>query len=296
MPFSGTAPSPTHLIAHLSDPHIISRGRLLGGHIDTVAQLRQCLSRVEASGLPFDALVVSGDLTDQGEPEAYLLFREIVEPVAERLGAQLVVTGGNHDERRALARGLYDTETEEPQDRVTVVNGLRIIDVDTAVPGYHHGGLSDAQFAWLSSELATPSPHGTILVTHHPPIRYRSAVMQLIDFDEPSRLAALLAGTDVRAILCGHLHVTTSGTLERLPVFVAGGVSYVDDVGAPGDELIAVAGPQSWNIVEVHADQIVSTVVPVERHAGWPALPAGVWEYMQTVPEGDRRAIFSRKR
>lgn len=290
-----TAP-PSHLIAHLSDTHVISRGRLLGGHIDTVAQLRQCLSRIELSHLPFDALVVSGDLTDQGEPEAYRLFRELVEPVAERLGAQLVLTGGNHDDRRALAQSLYDTDTEDPQDRVTWVNGLRIVDVDTAVPGYHHGGLSDVQYHWISGELATPAPHGTILVMHHPPIRYRSTVMQLLDFDDPSRLAGILAGTDVRAILSGHLHVTSSGTLAGIPVIVAGGVSYVDDVGAPGDELMAVAGPQSWNIVEVHPDQVVSTVVPVDQHPTWPALPAGVWEYMQTVPEQNRRAVFSRKR
>jgi hypothetical protein len=131
---------------------------------------------------------------------------------------------------------------------------------------------------------------------HHPPIPYRSAVMQLLDFDEPDRLAAALQGTDVRAILSGHLHVTTFGTLAGIPVLVAGGVSYVDDVGVPGEDLMAVDGPQSWNIIEVHPDQIVATVVPVEQHKTWPALPEGVMDYMRTVPEGDRREVFSRKR
>jgi 3',5'-cyclic AMP phosphodiesterase CpdA len=292
----GSPSPPSHLIAHLSDPHVIPGDRLLGGHIDTVDRFRQCLARVEASALPFDAVIVSGDLADQGEPEAYRLFREMIEPVVERLGAQLVLTGGNHDERRPLARGLYDLDTDEPQDRVTWVNGLRIIDVDTAVPGYHHGGLSDGQFDWLSGELATPAPHGTLLVMHHPPIVYRSPVMQLLDFDEPGRLAEVLRGTDVRAILSGHLHVTTFGTLSGIPVHVAGGVCYVDDVGVPGDDLMAVDGPQSWNIVEVHPDQVVATVVPVEQHKTWPALPEGVMAYMATVPEADRRGVFSRKR
>lgn len=292
----GSQLPPSHLIAHLSDPHVIPGDRRLGGHIDTVDQFRQCLARVEASGLPFDAVIVSGDLADQGEPAAYRLFREIIEPVVERLGAQLVLTGGNHDERGPLAKGLYDLDTDAPQDRVTWVKDLRIIDVDTAVPGYHHGGLSDDQFAWLSSELATQAPHGTLLVMHHPPIVYRSPVMQLLDFDDPGRLAEVLSGTDVRVILSGHLHVTTFGTLAGIPVLVAGGVCYVDDVGMPGDDLMAIDGPQSWNIVEVHPDQVVATVVPVEEHKTWPALPAGVMEYMATVPETDRREVFSRKR
>ncbi len=292
----GSSRPPSHLIAHLSDPHLIPGERLLGGHIDTVAQFRTCLDRVEGAGVAFDAVVVSGDIADQGEPRAYELFRELVDPVVERLGAQLVVTGGNHDERGPLARGIYGRDTADPQDTVTWVRGLRIIDVDTALPGYHHGSLSEAQFDWLANELGTPAEHGTLLVMHHPPIIYRSPVMQLLDFDEPARLAALLADTDVRGILSGHLHVTTFGTLARIPVFVAGGVSYVDDVGVPGDDLMAVDGPQSWNLVEVHADQVVATVVPVEQHKTWPALPDGVMEYMATVPVEDRREVFSKKR
>lgn len=285
-----------HVIAHLSDSHLLAGDRLLGGHIDTVSQFRQCLDRVEGAGIPFDALVVSGDLTDTADPAAYELFRELADPVVRRLGCELVVTGGNHDERGPLARGLYGIDTDAPQDRVTWVRGLRIIDLDTAVPGYHHGGLSEGQFDWLAGQLAEPAPSGTLLVMHHPPIIYRSPVMQLLDFDDPERLARMLAGTDVRGILSGHLHVTTFGTLAGTPVFVAGGVSYVDDVGVPGDDLMAIDGPQSWNIIEVHADQVVGTVVPVDQHKTWPALPAGVMEYLDTVPPADRREILSRKR
>jgi 3',5'-cyclic AMP phosphodiesterase CpdA len=296
MVFTGSRPAPTHVLAHLSDMHLIAGGGLLQGHIDTVAQLRKALEKVEASGERLDALVLSGDLTDSAQPEAYATLRELVEPVAERLGATVVVTGGNHDERRPLAQGWYGLDTDEPQDRVTVVRGLRIIDVDSALPGFHHGGFSEAQYAWLARELATPAEHGTILVMHHPPITYRSPVMQLLDFDDPDRLRAALEGTDVRAILSGHLHVTSFGTLGHVPVLVAGGVSYVDDVGAPRELLMGVDGPQSWNLVEVHADHVVATVAPVEQHPTWPSLSDAVVDYMATVPEEERRTVFSTKR
>ena len=296
MAFTGSRPDPTHVIAHLSDPHLIAGEGLLAGHIDTVEQLRKALARVEASGERIDVLVLSGDLADSGDPAAYALLRELVEPVVERLGCALVMTGGNHDERQPMAQVLYGADTDAPQDTVTTVRGLRVIAVDSAVPGYHHGGLSDDQYAWLERELATPAEHGTVLVVHHAPIIYRSSVMQLLDFDDVSRLRATLDGTDVRVVLSGHLHVTSFGMLGDVPVFVAGGVSYVDDVGAPRELLMGVDGPQSWNLVEVHADQVVGPVVPIEQHKTWPALPEAVMEFMATVPEEDRREVFSRKR
>ena len=40
MAFTGSRPDPTHVIAHLSDPHLIAGGGLIAGHIDTREQLR----------------------------------------------------------------------------------------------------------------------------------------------------------------------------------------------------------------------------------------------------------------
>jgi 3',5'-cyclic AMP phosphodiesterase CpdA len=301
MALSGGRPAPTHVIAHLSDPHLLGspQGRL-AGRIDTADQLRRALARVESSGEPIDALVISGDLADRGELAAYELLLSMVMPVVERLGCELVLTGGNHDERAPLARVLFGVEDDGPQDRVTMARGLRLITLDSAVPGYHHGGFSDDQYVWLARELATPAEHGTILVIHHPPITYRSPIMQLLDFDDVDRLRQALVGTDVRAVLSGHLHVTSFGMLGHVPVIVAGGVSYVDDAGAPRELLMGVDGPQSWNLVEVHPGEgdaagVVATVVPVSQHDTWPALSDAVVDYMATVPVQDQREVFSRK-
>ncbi len=291
---AGHAP-PTHVIAHLSDPHLLADGSLLGGRIDTVGQLRRALDRVVASGERVDVVAISGDLTARADPAAYALLLDVVAPTLERLGARLVLTGGNHDERGPLARAVAGTTSDAPLDTSTTVRGLRVIGMDSAVPGHHHGGFAPEQYRWLANELAHPTEHGTVLVMHHPPIVYRSPIMQLLDFDDPDRLAAVLRGSDVRAILCGHLHVTTFGTLAGIPVLVAGGVSYVDDAGAAREELMAVDGPQSWNLVELHADQVVSTVVPVAQHPSWPALSDEVRAFMATVPPDEQRAVFSRK-
>ena len=127
----GQHPAPTHVVAHLSDTHLLAGGALLGGAIDTAAHLRDALARLELAAPAADALVVSGDCTDLGEPEAYALLRELVEPVAERMGATVVYAAGNHDERAPMWRVLHDVDSDAPYDGVHEVAGLRIVSLDT---------------------------------------------------------------------------------------------------------------------------------------------------------------------
>src|SRR4029079_5981510 len=107
---------------------------------------------------------------------------------------------------------------------------LRIVSLDTSVPGYHHGEISDAQLAWLADVLATPAPHGTLLALHHPPIpvpMLRAA--EIIELIDQHSLAAVLAGTDVRAILGGHFHFSSHATFAGIPVSVASASCYTSD-------------------------------------------------------------------
>ena len=165
----GQYPTPRHVIAHVSDPHLLADS-LQYGVIDTRAHLERALGRLAAVHPRPQALVFTGDLADRAEPAAYARLRELVEPAAAAMGAQVVWVMGNHDERTAYAQGLFDSDDDGPQDRVHDVDGLRIVALDTSVPGYHHGEVTDDQLAWLADVLATPAEHGTILALHHPPI------------------------------------------------------------------------------------------------------------------------------
>src|SRR3546814_12565775 len=77
---------------------------------------------------------------------------------------------GNHDDRASFREHLLPAEEAEspssPVDRVDELDGLRIVTLDTSVPGFHHGEISDAQLDWLAGVLSTPAPLGTILALH----------------------------------------------------------------------------------------------------------------------------------
>ena len=95
---------------------------------------------------------------------------------------------------RRTRRSSSAPRSDEPQDRVVEVDGLRVVALDTSVPGYHHGELEPGQLAWLADVLATPAPHGTLLAMHHPPIpvpMLRAA--ELIELADQHRLAEVVA-------------------------------------------------------------------------------------------------------
>ena len=152
----GQLAPPSHVVAHLSDTHLLAGDARQYDAIDTVANFTRALDRVSRIDPPPQALVLTGDLADLGEPAAYRRLRELVEPLADRIGAQVIWCMGNHDERAAYSRELFGEESDAPQDRVYDVAGLRIVSLDTSVPGWHHGEITDEQLAWLARRAGDP--------------------------------------------------------------------------------------------------------------------------------------------
>jgi Icc protein len=295
IPF-GQLPPPSHVVAHLSDTHLLAGDARQYGAIDTVGHFRTALERLARIDPPPQAIVLTGDLADRGEPEAYRVLRGLVESAAAGIGAQVVWCMGNHDERAAYSRELFGAESEAPQDRVYDVAGLRIVSLDTTVPGWHHGELTDDQLTWLTDVLATPAEHGTVLALHHPPIPSPLVpAAEIIELLDTERLAAVLRGTDVRTILGGHYHFTSHSTFAGIPVSVAAATCYTVDT-APLDRLIsAVDGHQAFNVVHVYDDRVVHSVVPVPSAPEVDGFGTDVAPLLEALSPAERLDMVSRK-
>lgn len=259
-------PRPDLTLVHISDTHLLSDGERLYGRVDSEALLRELLAGLEATGRRPDALVFTGDLADSGEADAYERLGSLVEPVAERMGARIIWAMGNHDNRSAFrTRLLGESAGDDPIDRVDEIRGLRIITLDTTVPGHHHGEVSDDQLAWLATELARPSLEGTILVMHHPPIPSVLDLAVSVELRDQARLAAILQGSDVRAILAGHLHHSSMATFAGIPVSVASASCYTQDLLVPEGGTRGRDGARAFNLVSVYPTTVLHSVVPVEH-------------------------------
>jgi 3',5'-cyclic AMP phosphodiesterase CpdA len=302
----GQHPVATHLVVHLSDTHFLAEAAPLYGSLDTDSTVICALRQIERLGLVPDVLVFTGDIADRGQSDAYRRIRGLVETAATRWGSAVVWVMGNHDDRAAFRADLLGQPvTREaalnpvntpPVDSVITVNGLRLIALDTSVPGYHHGELTDAQLDWLAEELREPAAHGTILALHHPPIATPIGLMTVLELREQHRLARVVAGRDIRSILGGHLHYSTHGLFAGIPVSVAAATCYTMDLTAPHRELTGVNGGQSLNLVYVYDGQLVHSQVPIGDFPAVSHFDDGFLARIEALSPAGRLDAFSRQR
>jgi 3',5'-cyclic AMP phosphodiesterase CpdA len=126
--------------------------------------------------------------------------------------------------------------------------------------------LTEHQLRWLVGVLAEPAPKGTIIAMHHPPMPGVQPLTQLVELRGQRAFADVVRGTDVRAIIAGHLHYSSFSTFAGIPVSVASATCYTQDlVGEVLDDgTRSTRGRdthQSYNLVQIFEDTIVHAVV-----------------------------------
>jgi 3',5'-cyclic AMP phosphodiesterase CpdA len=164
---------------------------------------------------------------------------------------------------------------------VSQVSGLRVITLDSLVPGSVHGFVGDGQLAWLRSLLDQPAPAGSVVIVHHAPIALDStARMKSVNLQNASELADTVSGTDVRAVLCGHFHLQLSGSLDGIPVWVTPGVVTRLDLTAPwhlervvkgaGASVVDLGGPGSpmFHVLQARDPEAGAPVYLVDAVSG----------------------------
>lgn len=195
------------MFVQLTDLHIREPGQLAYGRIDTAPYLRRAVRSVLALRQRPDAVLITGDLVDSGRAAEYAHLAELLAP----LPMPVYLMPGNHDDREALrssfpahtylgAHGFVQYSVE--------LGGIRLIALDTVVPGEGHGALCDERLAWLALQLQQHAQEPVIVAMHHPPFRTLIGHMDGIGLQRgAAELDTLIARhPNVERVICGHLH------------------------------------------------------------------------------------------
>jgi 3',5'-cyclic-AMP phosphodiesterase len=194
------------LIAQISDFHLKAGGRVTYRVVDTAACLARAVATVAALDPAPDIVVATGDLTDAGGPEEYELLRELLAPLKQ----PVYLIPGNHDEREAMRRAFADVGYLPASGflHYTVEDHpLRVVALDTLVPGEAGGRLCEQRLRWLEDALAAAPECPTLIIMHHPPFVTGIAYMDRMGLSGAAEFAAVLSRhPQVERVLCGHLH------------------------------------------------------------------------------------------
>src|SRR6516164_7514759 len=142
------------IVIQLSDPHILAPGELLYGRFDTAEFLARSVAEINRLDPLPDVAVITGDLVDHGEPAEYEHLRALLSPLA----MPVFVIPGNHDAREPL-RAAFAADGYLPADgflQFTIEDyPVRLVALDTLIPGEAGGLLCSERLAWLDYALAS---------------------------------------------------------------------------------------------------------------------------------------------
>lgn len=195
------------IIAQISDFHLRADGALAHGIVDTTEALAAAVARLRALQPQPDVVLATGDLVDEGTPDDYALLRRTLAP----LQVPMFLVPGNRDNRQNL-RAEFEAEGFLPKNGSTlhfVVDRfpVRLIGLDSTVPGAKTGAMDTTGLDWLEARLSEAPRRPTVIFMHHPPFRTAVPFMDEQDFDGADRLEALVRRhPQVERVVCGHLH------------------------------------------------------------------------------------------
>jgi 3',5'-cyclic-AMP phosphodiesterase len=222
------------LIAQLSDPHFVPNVRLFG-RLDTAGFLERAIGHLNA--LAPDVVLITGDLTNDGDEQAYAAFAGIV----SGLRAPYFVLTGNHDDREIMrARFAGHLPGSGPLAYAIERFPVRLIALDTLVDGEPWGRLGPEQLEWLDARLLEMPDRPTVVALHHPPFRTGIGHMDRSMLRDAEALAAVVGRHgQVERVLCGHVH-------RAIQCRFAGTLAQSAPSCAHQAELVLGEAPETW--------------------------------------------------
>jgi Icc protein len=248
------------LLAQLSDPHI---GGEWGGP-DPVAGLAAAVDAVRRLPQRPHAVLLTGDVADNAADAEYRRAVELLAP----LEAPVYPLPGNHDQRDGLRR--HFRLAGAAGDRVhyaAELGPLRLIALDTLLPGQDGGALGTGQLAWLEAELSAAPGAPTLLAMHHPPFVTGVPVFDEIGLAEEDRvaLAAIVERhPQVRRIVAGHVHQPIAGSVGGRPALTVPSTYVQFGLDLVSSDLRKLAEPAGFAVHTVQDGDVVSHVLAVD--------------------------------
>jgi len=196
------------LIAHISDLHIAGWEKKAYGIAPTAENLACCVDHINQLVPEPDLVLVTGDITYSGLVEE----AERAASILGQLQYPFYVIPGNHDVRSTLWSVFGGQACPSMNQGFTnyVIEGypVRLIGIDSTVPGEPGGEICKVRAAWLDERLSEAKEQPTVIFMHHPPVKCGVLETDVDGFVGADRFRDIVEKySNIKSILCGHIHL-----------------------------------------------------------------------------------------
>lgn len=245
------------LIAQLTDTHVVAWDTDTELYVDNNDRAATAVAQLNVESPPPAAVVMTGDLVNDARPAEYDALGELLEP----LEIDVLPLPGNHDDRTLLRARFADFAwgDHEHLSWVRIVDGVRIVGLDSTRSGFHGAEIDDERASWLQAVLDAPHAGVTLLAMHHPPFVTGIDWMDRAGFVGLDRFAEIVRGSPVDRIVCGHMHRPIGSSVGGVAAQVA--MSTVQHVAldlAPAAQVSLVRDPVGYQIHRIAGGDVVT--------------------------------------
>lgn len=242
-------------IAQISDCHLFAGSQALHHQANVYHNLKAVLTHLANTTChKLDALVFTGDLTQDHTLESYQRFNELVS--VSNLTCPVYFTPGNHDERALLDSELNASIISRAKDFQLGNWSVKLIDSKGETPA---GFVSQQELL----KVKAPSNHSQheLVFMHHHPVDVGYFIDRHGLENQEGFWQAVNQNKHIRAVACGHVHndLVLSGKEfgSDVPLFTCPATSIQFDKAAPtvkNSEL----GP-AYRLFNLHSNGGVTT-------------------------------------
>jgi len=221
------------LIVQLSDIHVGSQFKP-----KTFAKVVN-----EVNKLNPDAIIITGDLTNEGLINEY---KECKKLVSKFKAKKIITISGNHDYRNT---GYLAFRKFFPFQTINELgNDVVIVTLGTARPDRNEGEVGYRQNLWLERTMGKYKNRVKILAMHHHLVGIPDTGSDRLTVIDAGDILRTILQTNVNLVLCGHKHRPWVWNFKNLQIVNAGTAS---------SERVRGLFENTYNIITIKGDKVL---------------------------------------
>ncbi len=203
-------------LLQLTDPHLgaLADETLIG--LNTEESLKDVLTLIRDSGISYDLIIGTGDISNDGSIASYQRFVDRVQEYIPNV--PLAWLPGNHDNPKNMA--TFPRQTVWIED--FSLGQWQFLLLNSRIPFEEGGELSPGELARLERALSLRPDRNTLIMLHHQPVPVGSHwIDQYVVKNAHEFFALLERFPNVKAVSWGHVHQAFEAVRGKLKLFAS---------------------------------------------------------------------------